>query len=73
METYHCDRWPSLTAIHTLVNLCLQGYDHSSKDPSLLYRVETMPGLGWMLKRQLYKDELEQNWPTPEKVNMDHF
>ena len=24
-----------------------QGYLHSVKDPSLLYRVETMPGLGW--------------------------
>ena len=24
-----------------------QGYDHSCHDPSLLYRVETMPGLGW--------------------------
>lgn len=24
-----------------------QGYRHSSEDPSLLYRVETMPGLGW--------------------------
>ena len=26
-----------------------------------------MPGLGWVLKRSLYKDELEPNWPTPEK------
>ncbi len=24
-----------------------QGYAHSCQDPSLLYRVETMPGLGW--------------------------
>ena len=24
-----------------------QGYQHSVHDPSLLYRVETMPGLGW--------------------------
>ncbi len=24
-----------------------QGYDHSCEDPGLLYRVETMPGLGW--------------------------
>ena len=24
-----------------------QGYDHSCQDPTLLYRVETMPGLGW--------------------------
>jgi hypothetical protein len=45
-----------------------QGYEHSSRDPSLLYRVETMPGLGWMLKRSLYKQELEPHWPSPEKV-----
>ncbi|CAL1544988.1 unnamed protein product [Lymnaea stagnalis] len=44
-----------------------QGYDHSCKDPRMLYRIETMPGLGWMLKRSLYKDELEPQWPTPEK------
>lgn len=45
-----------------------QGYEHTSADPSLLYRVETMPGLGWILKKSLYKNELEPNWPTPEKV-----
>ncbi|PNF20203.1 hypothetical protein B7P43_G16411 [Cryptotermes secundus] len=45
-----------------------QGYEHTSSDPSLLYRVETMPGLSWILKRSLYKDELESKWPTPEKL-----
>uniref|UniRef100_A0A6A7G3Y6 Protein O-linked-mannose beta-1,2-N-acetylglucosaminyltransferase 1 n=1 Tax=Hirondellea gigas TaxID=1518452 RepID=A0A6A7G3Y6_9CRUS len=45
-----------------------QGYEHTSVDPALLYRVETMPGLGWMLKRPLYKEELEPKWPTPEKM-----
>ncbi|KAG1678559.1 Protein O-linked-mannose beta-1,2-N-acetylglucosaminyltransferase 1 [Nymphon striatum] len=45
-----------------------QGYEHTSQDPSKLYRVETMPGLGWILKRDLYKNELEQKWPTPEKL-----
>ncbi|XP_022239615.1 protein O-linked-mannose beta-1,2-N-acetylglucosaminyltransferase 1-like isoform X2 [Limulus polyphemus] len=44
-----------------------QGYEHTTGDPSLLYRVETMPGLGWILKRILYKEELEPRWPTPEK------
>ena len=47
-----------------------QGYEHTSDDPSLLYRVETMPGLGWILKRSLYKDELESKWPTPDKVSI---
>ena len=45
-----------------------QGYEHTAEDPSLLYRVETMPGLGWMLKRDFYKEELETRWPTPEKL-----
>lgn len=31
-----------------------QGYEHTAEDPALLYRVETMPGLGWMLKRDLF-------------------
>lgn len=48
--------------------VCCQGYENSCQDPALLYRVETMPGLGWLLRRKLYKDELESKWPTPEKV-----
>ena len=44
-----------------------QGYEHSSEDETLLYRVETMPGLGWMLKRSLFKNELEMQWPDPEQ------
>jgi hypothetical protein len=50
-----------------------QGYEHTSDDPSLLYRVETMPGLGWLLKRSLYKDELESKWPTPDKASITCF
>ena len=49
-----------------------QGYEHTSSDPSKLYRVETMPGLGWILKRSLYKEELEPKWPTPERVSFIH-
>uniref|UniRef100_A0AAQ5XCZ7 Protein O-linked-mannose beta-1,2-N-acetylglucosaminyltransferase n=1 Tax=Amphiprion ocellaris TaxID=80972 RepID=A0AAQ5XCZ7_AMPOC len=45
-----------------------QGYEHTADDPALLYRVESMPGLGWVLKKSLYKDELEPKWPTPEKL-----
>ena len=45
-----------------------QGYEHSCKDPALIYRIETMPGLGWMLKKSLFKDELEAQWPSYDKV-----
>ncbi|XP_065904729.1 protein O-linked-mannose beta-1,2-N-acetylglucosaminyltransferase 1-like isoform X2 [Dysidea avara] len=44
------------------------GYEHSCKDSQLLYRVETMPGLGWLLKRKMFKEELEPIWPTPDKL-----
>uniref|UniRef100_UPI00358F1449 protein O-linked-mannose beta-1,2-N-acetylglucosaminyltransferase 1 n=1 Tax=Myxine glutinosa TaxID=7769 RepID=UPI00358F1449 len=45
-----------------------QGYEHTAEDPALLYRVESMPGLGWVLARSLYKGELEAKWPTPDKL-----
>ena len=51
-----------------LVAACPQGYEHTAEDPALLYRVETMPGLGWVLRKSLYKEELEPKWPTPEKL-----
>ena len=51
------------------VTLFYQGYSHSCQDPKLLYRVETMPGLGWLLKRKLFKEELEKQWPSPDKVS----
>lgn len=44
-----------------------QGYEHTAADSSLLYRIETMPGLGWLLSRRLYKEELEPQWPAPDK------
>ena len=44
------------------------GYEYTSADPAKLYRVETMPGLGWMLSRQLFTEELEPQWPTPDKT-----
>ncbi|KAL1130280.1 hypothetical protein AAG570_013218 [Ranatra chinensis] len=44
------------------------GYEETSSNASVLLRVETMPGLGWVLKRSLYKKELEAKWPSPEKM-----
>lgn len=44
------------------------GYETTSYNESLLYRIESMPGLGWLLKKSLYKDELESKWPSPEKM-----
>ena len=39
-----------------------QSYKYSSYDPTLLYRVGAMPGLGWMLTRSLF-EELRPKWP----------
>ena len=44
-QTLHLmDQDPSIYCISAWND---QGYDHSCQDPTLLYRVETMPGLGW--------------------------
>jgi len=43
-----------------------QGYDYTVYDPAMTYRIETMPGLGWVLSRKLYKGELEAKWPAPD-------
>lgn len=43
-----------------------QGYDHLCNDPAMMYRVDTMPGLGWVLSRKLFKNELEEKWPKPD-------
>ena len=56
-------RDPSLYCVSAWNDL---GYEHSvSQDASLLMRVETMPGLGWLLKRSLF-NELEGKWPTAD-------
>ncbi|KAK2723356.1 hypothetical protein QYM36_001876 [Artemia franciscana] len=46
------------------------GYEHSSYDKRLLYRTESHPGLGWAIRSEFYKKELESRWPTPEKVRI---
>lgn len=62
----------ALRKVASVIDCCCfvvaQGYEHTAEDPALLYRVESMPGLGWVLKKSIYKDELEPKWPTPEKV-----
>ncbi|KJE97045.1 mannoside acetylglucosaminyltransferase 1, variant 1 [Capsaspora owczarzaki ATCC 30864] len=38
------------------------GYKHVSQDPSMLYRTDFFPGLGWMLSRALW-NEIMPKWP----------
>lgn len=45
-----------------------QGYAHTVGDPSAVYRVETMPGLGWLLSRRLWEGELKSKWFGPDKL-----
>ena len=42
------------------------GFVHSSYDPTTFYRVETMPGLGFMMKKSLIENELLPKWPGSE-------
>ena len=30
-------------------------YNNTCKDPTMAYRVESMPGLGWVLKKSIFK------------------
>lgn len=39
-------------------------------DKNALKRTEFFPGLGWLLPRELYESELEQNWPLQ---HWDHW
>lgn len=40
------------------------GFKGRVSDKLALKRTEYFPGLGWLLPRQLYKEELERRWPT---------
>ena len=65
-QTVHLlDEDPSIYCISAWNDL---GYEHTAHDPSLLYRVEGMPGLGWLLSRRLFKEELEPRWPAAERL-----
>mmetsp|Transcript_6505 Transcript_6505/g.9747 ORF Transcript_6505/g.9747 Transcript_6505/m.9747 type:complete len:580 (-) Transcript_6505:202-1941(-) len=46
------------------------GFKHRVKDPYTLRRTGFFPGLGWLLTRKLYKDELEVQWP---RTHWDHW
>ncbi|XP_037081719.1 protein O-linked-mannose beta-1,2-N-acetylglucosaminyltransferase 1-like [Pollicipes pollicipes] len=39
------------------------GYQHTVGDPAMLYRIGTLPGLGWMLKRSFFFNEVIPIWP----------
>lgn len=46
------------------------GFKRRVKDVFGLRRTVFFPGLGWLLTRKLYKEELEQHWP---KEHWDHW
>lgn len=46
------------------------GFKGRVGDPYALKRTEYFPGLGWLLPRVLYKQELESRWPL---VHWDHW
>lgn len=46
------------------------GFKERIGNPYKLYRTEFFPGLGWLLPRALYKNELESKWPNE---HWDHW
>ena len=46
------------------------GFKNKVNDASMIKRTEFFPGLGWLLPRELYKNELEAKWPTE---HWDHW
>ncbi|XP_037080422.1 LOW QUALITY PROTEIN: protein O-linked-mannose beta-1,2-N-acetylglucosaminyltransferase 1-like [Pollicipes pollicipes] len=57
--SYLLDVDPSLWCISAWND---HGFDITSSDPALLYRIEYMPGLGWMMKRSVIQELLDK-WP----------
>lgn len=46
------------------------GFDYLVADPYALRRTRYFPGLGWLLPRRLWVNELSQKWPT---AHWDHW
>jgi alpha-1,3-mannosyl-glycoprotein beta-1,2-N-acetylglucosaminyltransferase len=46
------------------------GFKEKVRDPFSLRRTEFFPGLGWLLPRQVYDNELRSTWP---KEHWDHW
>lgn len=62
--TYFAQTMPLMAQDETLYCISAwndQGYKHTSQDPTQLYRVETLPGLGWLLKRSM-------SVPLPQRI-----
>jgi alpha-1,3-mannosyl-glycoprotein beta-1,2-N-acetylglucosaminyltransferase len=53
------DEDPSLFAVSAFSD-----NGHMVKDPTRLLRSDFFPGLGWMMNRRLWMDELDSKWPA---------
>lgn len=42
-------------------------YEKNGKNLSAIFRTDYMPGLGWMLSRSIFEQELFPIWPDPSK------
>jgi len=49
------------------------GYSDMDLDPSRLLRTGFFPGLGWMLRKELWTSELAVKWPTNPTTGWDHW
>lgn len=47
------------------------GYLHSSENPKQVYRVDGFPGLGWMARADIFRNELLPKWPLHKESDWD--
>ena len=49
------------------------GFRSLASNEARLFRTGYFPGLGWMLRRQLWVDELAAIWPEAASTGWDHW
>lgn len=55
---------PACLCLRALLLACLGACEQKLvADPTVLFRTECFPGLGWMMTKQLWDRELRQKWP----------
>jgi hypothetical protein len=61
---------PSLWCVSAWNDL---GFQTMVQSQSRVFRTGYFPGLGWMIKRQLWVDELSKVWPNAATTGWDHW
>lgn len=49
------------------------GFKETARNENRLFRTGYFPGLGWMLRSNLWTDELASKWPLKASTGWDHW